>query len=109
MNEREQLCKEFTELTGGHWHKCRWDNTVNVYKCLECELTSGTPIQNNKYTNPADILKVMMESKYCDDFLYVISCGAYIDPSYHCIGIEYIVEEDKLLKTAVEFLVKRSK
>ena len=24
MTDREKLCKEFTELTGGHWHERVW-------------------------------------------------------------------------------------
>jgi len=102
--DRTQLCKEFHELTGGHWHEWRWDNTVKVYKCLECELTSGTPIQNPTYTNPADVLRVMMARDDWDKFADTISCGELMEPSYKCVGLEYIIEPDALLKTAVEFL-----
>ena len=107
MTDREKLCKEFTDLTGGHWHGCRWDNTVKVYKCLECELTSGTPIQNNKYTNPADVLRVMMKR---DDYDVFIREGLQKEK---WLEIEefieiYIIEPDALLKVAVEFLKEAS-
>ena len=107
MTDREQLCKEFTELTGGHWHECRWDNTVKVYKCLECELTSGTPIQNPTYTNPADALKVMMEREDGIEFVEIV--GGYDHCDWPYVKLAFIIEPDSLLKAAVEFLKEGKK
>jgi hypothetical protein len=109
MNEREQLCKEFTELTGGHWHKCRWDNTVNVYKCLECELTSGTPIQNNKYTDPADVLRSIIKSGLYNEFMAQYGGLSKFGRHLDSILVDLIIEQDALLKAAVEFLIERKK
>lgn len=100
MTDREQLCKEFTELTGGHWHECRWDNTVKVYKCLECELTSGTPIQNSTYENHADVLRVMMQYP-----AFIGWMGGDIEyDGTALIPVNCIIEPDALLKAAVEWM-----
>ena len=109
MTDRTQLCKEFTELTGGHWHEWRWDDTVKVYKCLECELASGYPypIINKDYTNPADVLKVMMEREDGIEFVEIV--GGYDHCDWPYVKLAFIIEPDALLKAAVEFFKERKK
>jgi hypothetical protein len=105
MTDREKLCKEFTELTGGHWH----DKTFP-----ECGVT------NRYYTNPADVLKVMMKRADFGDFMVIkihnihpqmlkLLHGSSRVGLQEEIPITYITEPDKLLQLAVEWLKEKGK
>lgn len=110
MTDREQLCREFTELTGGHWHEFLAENNGQYqYSCLNCviyqsesdlklHIKKSTPT----YENPADVLKAMMKRDDYDDFLRELQKN-------HWLEIEefiekYILEPDALLREAVAFL-----
>ena len=105
--DREQLCREFTELTGGHWHEWRIHYTPNGSK-FYCRCHSDIYLEamelpdNPTYENPADVLKAMMKRDDYDDFLRELQKN-------HWLEIEefiekYIIEPGALLKAAVEWL-----
>ena len=103
MTDREKLCKEFTELTGGHWHE--WTE-YQGNKC-KCGLFRYRGTDNPTYDNPADVLRVMMKR---DDYDVFIREGLQKEK---WLEIEefieiYIIEPDALLKVAVEFLKEAS-
>jgi hypothetical protein len=105
MTDREQLCREFTELTGGHWHE-----QVNPEYCDgklggRCKIIRD---YNPTYTNPADVLRVMVDRDDYDMFLreglqrrYWLQIDEFIE--------EYILKPDALLKAAVAFLKEGKK
>jgi hypothetical protein len=100
--DRELLCKEFTELTGGHWHdfgetKCV-ENSIQFLHCREC----NGYLPNPTYSNPADVLKVMMDR--LDWRLFQPKIGVVYDDGQFMIAFGYVMEPDALLKAAVEFL-----
>jgi hypothetical protein len=110
-NDREQLCREFTELTGGHWHE--WTE-YQGNKC-KCGLFRYRGTDNPTYENPADVLSRLYEyltSLQWDNF--VEKCGLWHtnivmqDPDYTTLRKPYIAMEmligDSLLKAAVDFL-----
>lgn len=106
MTDREQLCKEFTELTGGHWHELVQvhPSEYNILTCLKC---GENGCINPTYENPADVLRVMMKRDDCDDFLRELQKN-------HWLEIEefiekYILEPDALMKQAAEFLKEERK
>jgi len=103
MTDRDKLCREFTELTGGHWHELVQvhPSEYNILTCLKC---GENGCINPTYTNPADVLRVMMARDDWDKFADTISCGELMEPSYKCVGLEYIIEPDALLKVAAEWL-----
>lgn len=126
MTDREQLCREFTELTGGHWHElkhlsdyeyvCNCGAAFNVFdpRCVEMTISQHNS-KNPTYTNPADVLSRLYEyltSLQWDNF--VEKCGLWHtnivmqDPDYTTLRKPYIAMEmligDSLLKAAVDFL-----
>ena len=104
MTDREQLCKEFTELTGGHWHE--WTE-YQGNKC-KCGLFRYRGTDNPTYENPADVLRVMKGAGKLDDFLYWLRY--FGQEAYDTSWIEtYIIEPDALLKAAVGFLKEGKK
>jgi hypothetical protein len=120
MTDRENLCREFTELTGVHWHdfgetKCG-ENSIQFLHCREC----NGYLPNPTYSNPADVLSRLYEyltSLQWDNF--VEKCGLWHtnivmqDPDYTTLRKPYIAMEmligDSLLKAAVEFLKEGKK
>jgi hypothetical protein len=128
MNEREQLCKKFTLLTGGQWHDP--DTERNFYHHYMCScgkeygdfdhLISHCIDENPTYENPADILSELFRFlPSMEWFLFVKSYGLWHTnrikqgPDLIKIVKPYIPIEllkgDTLLKTAVEFLIERKK
>lgn len=102
MTDREQLCREFTELTGGHWHdfgetKCG-ENSIQFLHCREC----NGYLPNPTYSNSADVLRVMMDR--LDWRLFQPKIGVVYDDGQFMIAFGYVMEPDALLKAAMEFL-----
>jgi uncharacterized short protein YbdD (DUF466 family) len=110
MINREQLCKEFTELTGGHWHRVVPSNKYGNSQC-SCGKVLGIMDfldhleLNSTYENPADVLKVMMKRNDYDDFLASLQKTHWLEVD-EFIEV-YIVKPDTLLKAAIEFLKER--
>jgi hypothetical protein len=110
MTDRENLCREFTELTGGHWHE--WTE-YQGNKC-KCGLFRYRGTDNPTYDNPADVLRVMMvrddwffmDWKKCEGFIWKIGEAIIVDGKVKVFTVElpFIIEPDALLKAAVEFL-----
>jgi hypothetical protein len=107
---REELCKEFTKLTGGQWHDP--DTERNFYHHYMCScgkeygdfdhLISHCIDENPTYENPADILKVMMERH--DHKMFCRKIGVIYDDGEFMIRSDFITEPDALLKATIEFL-----
>jgi hypothetical protein len=115
MTDREQLCKWFTELTGGHWHeykiRCGGGRSYLECSCGHCAFLGEKEKQNPTYTNPADVLRVMMEFLNEDNLVKFARTVGIDYPIWGPIYIElkYIIEPDALLKAAVEFLKEGKK
>ena len=107
MTDREQLCKEFTELTGGHWHEWRIHYTPNGSK-FYCRCHSDIYLEamelpdNPTYDNPADVLRVMMEREDGIEFVEIV--GGYDHCDWPYVKLAFIIEPDALLRKAVEWL-----
>ena len=43
MTDREKLCREFTELTGGHWHESVASGKDITCICDDCGKVHGNP------------------------------------------------------------------
>jgi hypothetical protein len=109
--DRELLCKEFTELTGGHWHEDGEFKAVSgkievegkMYK-TEYQIRNINPT----YTNPADVLRVMALRNDYDAFT-----RGFLQREQWLLIEEfiekYILEPDSLLKAAVGFLKEGKK
>jgi hypothetical protein len=100
MTDRENLCREFTELTGGHWHEDVKPEYCDGKLGGRCKIIRDS---NPDYTNPADVLRVMMVRDDYDMFLrdglqrrYWLQIDEFIE--------EYILKPDAMLKAAVSFL-----
>jgi hypothetical protein len=100
MTDREKLCKEFTELTGGHWHE--WTE-YQGNKC-KCGLFRYRGTDNPTYENPADVLKKIIEIGLYDEFMVQYGGLSKFGRHLDCILVDLILEPDALLKAAVEFL-----
>lgn len=103
-HDREQLCKKFHELTGGHWHdfgetKCG-ENSIQFLHCREC----NGYLPNPTYSNPADVLKKIIEIGLYDEFMVQYGGLSKFGRHLDCILVDLILEPDALLKAAVEFL-----
>lgn len=119
--DRELLCKEFTELTGGHWHEWKQYATYTGNQRFRCDCGANELRDKNPtYDNPADVLSRLYEyltSLQWDNF--VEKCGLWHtnivmqDPDYTTLRKPYIAMEmligDSLLKAAVEFLKEGKK
>ena len=118
MTDREQLCKEFTELTGGHWHefpraqqyKDCFGNICNTNRGRRCacgaSFNSRYKSPNPTYGNPADVLRVMKEFLNKDDFVRFARTVGIDYPIWGPVYIElwFIITPAALLKAAVVFL-----
>lgn len=116
ITDRTQLCKEFTELTGGHWHefpraqqyKDYFGNICNTNRGRRCacgvSFNSRYKSPNPTYENPADVLRKIIEIGLYDEFIVehgaVSKYGKHLDS----ILVDLIIEPDALLKAAVVFL-----
>jgi hypothetical protein len=104
MTDREQLCREFTELTGVHWHE--WTE-YQGNKC-KCGLFRYRGTDNPTYDNPADVLRVMALRNDYDAFT-----RGFLQREQWLLIEEfiekYILEPDSLLKAAVGFLKEGKK
>jgi hypothetical protein len=105
--DREKLCKEFTELTGGHWHeykiRCGGGRSYLECSCGHCAFLGENEKQNPNYDNPADVLRVFDDIHKMSDFIFWLSNGE----QYNRIHYTFIIEPDALLNAAVEFLKER--
>jgi hypothetical protein len=118
MTDRENLCKEFCELTGGHWHElkhlsgyeyvCNCGAAFNVFdpRCVEMTISQHNS-KNPTYTNPTDVLGVMMDR--LDWRLFQPKIGVVYDDGQFMIAFGYVMEPDALLKAAVDFLKEGKK
>jgi hypothetical protein len=117
MTDREKLCREFTELTGGRWHERVWfksfDDGMSFEQVCSCgyhtahdiSMLKHIEVHNPTYTNPADVLAAIPE-EHKDVFFDTIG----IDDAHHCyIRIDHIIEPDKLLLAAVEWMKEKRK
>ena len=110
--ERIRLCKDFTLLTGGHWHDYKF-GTKNGNSYLKCScghlayLGQFTKL-NPTYINPADVLRIIIELPMYPDFIgWAEGDIAYDGRCY--MPIDYFLEKDKLLKTAIEYLKEKQR
>ena len=103
MTNREEFCKKFTELTGGHWHENPKPEYYDGKLGGRCKIMRDF---NPDYENPADVLKVIKAFLNEDDFVKFARTVGADYPIWGTIYIElkYIIEPDALLKAAVEFL-----
>lgn len=112
MNEREQLCKEFTELTGGHWHRVVPSNKYGNSQC-SCGKVLGIMDfldhleLNSTYENPADVLRSIIKSGLYNEFMAQYGGLSKFGRHLDSILVDLIIEQDALLKAAVEFLIER--
>jgi hypothetical protein len=87
MTEREQICKEFTEFNGGHWHEIAFP---------ECGINNPT------YPDAKSILEVMDTRDdgeiFYANLIYSGNIEANDDDGY--IPRFYILDSDKLLIAA---------
>jgi len=100
MTDRDKLCREFTELTGGHWHE--WE-LYQGNKC-RCGIWRYFATENPTYTNPADVLRVMKPLDRINFISSLISQKIYSRDAIIASVIDLFIEPDALLKAAVEFL-----
>ena len=117
MTEREQLCKEFTELTGGQYHDP--DIERNIYHPYMCScgrtygdfdhLISHCISENPTYENPADVLRSIIKSGLYNEFMAQYGGLSKFGRHLDSILVDLIIEQDALLKAAVEFLIERKK
>ena len=115
MTDREKLCREFTELTGGHWHESVASGKDITCICDDCGKVHGNPT----YENPADVLRVMLDVLPRNKFIrFVDKYGKWwtqtemtehgkVDITYPYFSTQMIIEPDALLKAAVTFLEER--
>jgi hypothetical protein len=114
MTDREKLCKEFTELTGGHWHEDQKPEYCDGKLGGRCKIMRDS---NPTYENPADVLRVMFKFLSVECWLLFIKKyglwhtektqqgNDFTEVKRPYIPIE-LLKGDTLLKTAVEFLKK---
>jgi len=100
MTDREQLCKEFTELTGGHWHESVASGKDITCICDDCGKVHGNPT----YENPADVLRKIIEIGLYDEFMVQYGGLSKFGRHLDSILVDLILEPDALLKVAVNFL-----
>lgn len=100
--DREQLCREFTELTGGHWHEFTTKNWVT--SCDVCHKIHSAEYTNPTYENPADVLRVIIEIGLYDEFMVQYGGLSKFGRHLDSILVDLILEPDALLKVAVDFL-----
>jgi hypothetical protein len=106
MTDREQLCKEFTELTGGHWHEIGKKGKCSCgYSFFPDEIYYHLENNNSTYENPADVLRVMMEREDGIEFVEIV--GGYDHCDWPYVKLAFIIEPDALLKAVVEWLKEK--
>jgi hypothetical protein len=116
-HDREQLCKRFHELTGGHWHELIGDRTCHWCSCdpskqyrISDPRHAMMPIHENPtYSNPADVLKKIIEIGLYDEFMVQYGGLSKFGRHLDCILVDLILEPDALMKAAVEFLKEGEK
>jgi hypothetical protein len=115
MTDREQLCKEFTELTGGHWHEELYpEDHFHIMQC-SCGATAYRNFVNwnQTYDNPVDVLKVMENMSCYTIFIEYLMKSIYhpYQPIQSVISFTqwYIIKPDAILKAAVKFLKEKKR
>ena len=102
MTDRDKLCREFTELTGGHWHELVQVHPAE-YNVLTCVTCGENDVTNPTYENHADVLRVFEKLNNLSGFIIYLNNGF----SYSYIDYGYIIEPDALMKAAVEWLKEK--
>lgn len=120
MTDREQLCKEFQELTGGHWHEITFEDIQTLSEKAGISLIAAKAAlrddyNNPTYDNPADVLKKMFKFLSVECWLLFIKKHGlwhtektqqgndFIEITRPYIPIE-LLEGDIILKISIEFL-----
>jgi len=106
MTDREQLCREFTELTGGHWHEELYsEDEFHIMQC-SCGYHAYRYFENwnPSYDNPADVLSKIIEIGLYDEFMVQYGGLSKFGRHLDSILVDLIIEPDALLKAAVDFL-----
>ena len=108
MTDREKLCKEFTELTGGHWHELVQvhPSEYNILTCVKC---GENGCINPTYENPADVLRKIIEIGLYDEFMVQYGGLSKFGRHLDSILVDLILEPDELMHVAVEFLKEGKK
>ncbi len=106
MTDREKLCKEFTELTGGHWHEDQKPEYCDGKLGGRCKIMRDS---NPTYENPADVLRSIIKSGLYNEFMAQYGGLSKFGRHLDSILVDLIIEQDALLKAAVEFLIERKK
>jgi hypothetical protein len=106
MTDRENLCREFTELTGGHWHEDVKPEYCDGKLGGRCKIIRDS---NPDYSNPADVLKKIIEIGLYDEFMVQYGGLSKFGRHLDCILVDLILEPDALLKAAVDFLKEGKK
>ena len=107
---REEMCKEFAELNGMHWHEDIQDIENGkligypVWVC-NCGYRSTFPPPNHTFPDAKSILEVMdkrADAKlfYCS-LIYASGYDENDDDGY--IDRDYVLDSDKLLSAALEW------
>ena len=97
---REQICREFHEACGGHWHEV--DQNIFGFEYCECFIESGGDVvdfTNPQYLHPDEVLSMMRGRKDWTAFWVSI---VPIEPSH-------FLEPDKLLKAAHKWVMERKR
>lgn len=99
---REEICKEFCELNGMHWHEDIQDIENGkligypVWVC-NCGYRSTFPPPNHTFPDAKSILEVMMKREDWKLFITIIVCDLYT--FIH----KFVLSSDKLLAAALEW------
>lgn len=104
LKDREQICREFHEACGGHWHEWKLNSYILMCKCGEVYTDFN---ENPSYENPIDVLRVMMNRKDWNKF----AC-TFFTPNFYLleyfVHLSYLTEIDKLLITSYNWIKKEN-
>lgn len=114
MTDRELLCKEFCELTGGQYHElkqvgvyeyaCDCGASFNIFdpRCVDMVVAKHVSL-NSTYENPADVLRIMEKRK---DYKYFAALIGKYSEVWGTVYIDsnYILKPDALFQAAIDFL-----
>lgn len=120
MNDRDELCKEFTQLTGGQWQEITFNDIQTVSEkagisLIEAKAALRAEYNNPTYDNPADVLKKMFKFLSVECWLLFIKKHGlwhtektqqgndFTEITRPYIPIE-LLEGDTILKISIEFL-----
>ena len=104
-NDRDKLCREFTELTGGHWHEWKLYKDRDGFVRHSCICGANSIRDKNPtYENPADVLRKIIEIGLYDEFMVQYGGLSKFGRHLDSILVDLILEPDALLKAALEFL-----